>query len=121
MPFKNKCKVTNRALSNRDGVYTVSIDKMFEGKTAPDFYKMDIESYEISALLGAKRTLERSNAKLSICSYHKSEDEAWIKRILCSYGYKVSTSSGKVTFIWDCDIWANLDFRKAMVYGKKNG
>lgn len=38
------------------------------------FIKMDIEGSEMSALRGAKETIQRNHPKLAICLYHSNED-----------------------------------------------
>ena len=52
-------------------VQTVSLDKALCG-VSPTFIKMDIEGYELDALLGAKKLILMHHPKLAICSYHTS-------------------------------------------------
>ena len=53
---------------------------------------MDVEGAEVEALLGGREMFLNNEIKCSICSYHKSGDEAAIKDILNSYGYRTNTS-----------------------------
>lgn len=112
--YQNKIVYCDKMLSNRDGYYSVSVDNLVKGRL--DFLKMDIEGAEISGIEGAKRTLLENKVKCSICSYHKKEDEIFLKELFKSMGYDTSTSNGYLTFLWDKDIWYNLDFRKGVVY-----
>jgi hypothetical protein len=117
--YSDKIEYFHSGLSNREGRNSVVIDNIFADRRKPNFVKMDIEGSEINALEGAEQTLKNGNTKLSICSYHKKEDERLIKNILHSYGYRTSVSNGVVVFLWDDDIWRSLDFRKGIVYGDK--
>lgn len=118
--FEDKVRYYHMGLSNREGRQSVVMDRIFQdGNKRLDFLKMDIEGAEIDALEGAEKTLEANDVKLSVCSYHKKEDERLIKNLLQKYGYETTVSNGVVVFLWDEDIWRSLDFRKAIVYGKK--
>lgn len=116
--FSDKIEYFHSGLSNREGRNTVVLDNIF-AESKLDFLKLDIEGAEISAIEGSENTLRNNNVKVSVCSYHKKEDEYLIKKILGRVGYKTSVSNGVVVFLWDDDIWRSLDFRKGIVYGDK--
>ena len=40
----------------------------------PTFIKMDIEGYELKALIGAKESIRKYRPRLAVCVYHKAED-----------------------------------------------
>ena len=46
------------------------------------FLKMDIEGFELDALMGAKGLIETYKPKLAICVYHKCEDPVSIVEYL---------------------------------------
>ncbi len=84
-----------------------------------DFLKMDIEGYEVRALLGGINVLTSSDAKLSICAYHRQYDSKYIEFMLNAMGYRVSRSNGCMFFLYDEDIDRSLDFRNGVLYGDK--
>ena len=57
-------------------IETLSIDDLVRNRNLDkvDFIKMDIEGAEISALEGAKNTIEKYKPKLAISAYHKEDD-----------------------------------------------
>ena len=80
---------------------------------------MDVEGAEVEALLGGREMFLNNEIKCSICSYHKSGDEAAIKYILNSYGYRTNTSEGYMLFHFEKNIFSTLDFRRGIVYARK--
>ncbi len=80
---------------------------------------MDVEGAEVEALLGGREMFLNNEIKCSICSYHKSGDEAAIKDILNSYGYRTNTSEGYMLFHFEKNIFSTLDFRRGIVYARK--
>lgn len=116
--YDDKVLISNKFLSNRTGIKTITLDDLVKEKI--DFLKMDIEGAEIEALQGAKKTLENKAVKCSICSYHKHGDERAIKDILESYGYETWTSNGYMVFLGDEDIFYYSDFRRGIVYALKD-
>lgn len=113
--YKNKTILINKFLDGYDSSDTVTLDSVVKEKI--DFLKMDIEGAEVKALLGAKEILTRSKAQCSICSYHRQNDEKYIRHILKSYGYNTDVSSGYMFFIGDNVIADSMDFRRGIVYG----
>lgn len=116
--YREKVVLVDRYLGDKDIGDTIKLDTIVDEKI--DFLKMDIEGAEIAALLGAKRVLERSEARCSICSYHSFGDEKRITSILEDYGYEVSTSRGYMVFICDNNIFKTADFRRGVVRAKKS-
>lgn len=117
-PYRKKVVFCQKFLTRYDSVNTITLDSLISESI--DFIKMDIEGAEIDALLGAQKTLRRSNARCAICSYHKQNDEENIRFLLESYGYKTSTSKGYMFFSYDENIVDTLDLRKGVVYGDKS-
>lgn len=115
--YKDKIVICNKMLSKANSVETITLDTLVKEKV--DFIKMDIEGAEIDALLGAMETLKNSNARCSICCYHRSGDEKYIRCILESYGYITSVSDGYMVFMNEKQTHYNFDFRRGIVYAKK--
>jgi FkbM family methyltransferase len=52
-----------------------TLDSLVEGARTT-FIKLDIEGFEVEALLGARKTIERYAPVLAVCVYHK-QDHVW--------------------------------------------
>ena len=117
-PYREKVIIVEKYLSRSSDRKHITIDELV--KEQIDFLKMDIEGYEIDALLGAKNTLKNSNCDMSICSYHRANDEENIRFILESLGFTTSTSDGYMLFMHDPYFCDTLDFRRGVVYGRKD-
>lgn len=115
--YKDKVVFCNKFLGRYDNENTVTLDQLVDDEI--DFLKIDIEGAEIDALLGARQVLERSNARCAVCSYHKQNDERYIRYLLEQYGYKTSISEGYMFYIYDEDIFDSLDFRRGIVHAVK--
>lgn len=116
-PYNEKVVFVEKKLSDMVGEDSITLDDLLNCEKEINFIKMDIESAETSALIGGIDILKRSNAKLSICAYHRTYDEKNIRFILESLGYNVSTSEGYMYFFYDEQIERTLDFRHGVVYG----
>lgn len=115
--FKEKVILVDKFAGKTNRNVSLRLDTAISGEI--NFLKMDVEGAECEALLGAEKILLNSNAKCSICSYHRMGDETAISDILHTYGYKSSTSDGYMFFYHDINIWSTLDFRRGIVYGRK--
>ena len=116
-PFKNKVCLIPKYLSDVDSDTHTTLDSaIFE---PVDFVKMDIEGDECKALLGGIELLKRSNAKLSICAYHRQHDAKYLSFLLNAMGYRFSYSNGWMFFCYDKYIDQTLDFRRGVLYGDK--
>lgn len=86
--------------STKNVIYIRSIDSFVkENKiNRVDFIKMDIEGFERFALLGAKETIKAYKPKLSICTYHLSDDREVISGIIKNINkeYKIVYKSHKL-------------------------
>lgn len=56
-----------------ENIPAISVDSIAESKSF-DYIKFDVEGAELSALLGAEKTIKRDRPKMRIAAYHKSED-----------------------------------------------
>ena len=119
-PWKDKVVFVKKFLGDVDGPNEVTIDNLFRSESRLDFVKMDIEGNEPEAILGGVEVFGRLHPKLSICSYHKKNDERSIRFLLDGLGYNSSVSDGYMFFIWDKNIDSSMDFRRGVVYGKFN-
>jgi len=117
LPYKDKTVICEKYLDKQDGKNTICLDSLI--KEPIDFLKMDIEGYEVNALLGGKNILRNSRASCAICSYHKYSDEDNIRFILEALGYYTKTSDGYMFFIHDDDMRYTMDFRRGIVYAGK--
>lgn len=74
-----------------------TIDSLIEEPV--NYIKMDIEGSEWDALLGAKKTISKSNKlKMSICCYHSDFDQILIENVLDTYGIQHEISQGYMWF-----------------------
>ncbi len=69
-------------------IQVVSIDTIEECKDA-SFIKMDIEGWEMEALIGAKKTILYNKPILAVCIYHSMEDRIrlieWVYELVPDY------------------------------------
>jgi len=115
--YGDKVVLIDKYLLGNDSSYSVTLDSAI--KEEVDFLKMDIEGAEVEALLGGKNLLMRSKARCAICSYHRQNDEKYIRYLLGEYGYDTDVSKGYMFFTSDDKIADSLDFRRGIVYGWK--
>lgn len=115
--YKDKVVLCTKALSDKDDDSCITLDTLV-GDNRVDFIKMDIEGYEPSALIGAKKVFTNNDIICSICSYHRHGDEKRIIEILSSYGYKTSFSNGHMCFNYEDDWLKWTELRHGLVYAQ---
>lgn len=115
--FKDKVVFIDKFVGTVDVGNFIRLDTAIDDKI--DFLKMDVEGAECEALFGARNLLKTNNVKCAICSYHRAHDEADIKDILHAYKYETNTGGGYMCFYHDINIFSSLDFRRGIVYGRK--
>lgn len=116
-PYKDKVVFCYKELARSSSSKTVALDDLVHEKI--DFLKMDIEGAEVDAVLGSKSVLLNSNAKCSICCYHRQSDEENLRLILEALGYSTRTSAGTMFFCYDPNIGETLDLRHGIIYAEK--
>lgn len=80
-------------------VDSLALDKRF------DYIKFDVEGAELSALVGAEKTILRDKPKMRIAAYHKSEDYFTIPLKVMEYrpDYKIYMRHLPSVPAWDTD------------------
>lgn len=120
-PYIDKVVFIEKFLSDKTNDENVRIDDIISSNEKIDMIKMDIEGAEVSAIIGARKTiLNNSNIKIAACSYHCHNDEILIRALLESYGLKVSNSNGYMLFLWDSKFYENIEFRRGLTFGYGN-
>lgn len=120
-PYLDKVVFIEKFLSDKTNDENVRIDDIISSNEKIDMIKMDIEGAEVSAIIGARKTiLNNSNIKIAACSYHCHNDEILIRALLESYGLKVSNSNGYMLFLWDSKFYENIEFRRGLTFGYGN-
>ena len=116
--YADKVTIIPKMLSNSCDEKSITLQEAVQsGKV--DFIKMDIEGAEVESLLAAQELLKKNDIRCAVCTYHKKDDAEKIKSILKQNGYQSFFSNGYVVFVDDTDIFKDLDFRKAIIYGYK--
>ena len=118
--YLDKVAFVTKYLSDKDTEQEVTVDKII-GNGKINFIKMDIEGFEISALCGAKQTLQQTNLKCALCTYHRKTDAASIKEILEGFGFETKYSKGYMYIYDDIEAVLEAQMRKGIIYGVKEG
>jgi len=100
--------VTNKLSKNMTEIQTVALDSFLENEEV-SFIKMDVETFEIKALKGAKHIITQQKPKLCISAYHYLYD-LWevpqtIKEMIPEYKIYLRHHSPAV---WDTDCYAYI-------------
>ena len=116
--YKDKVTIINKFVSDKDTENSVCLDTFFKNRQI-DFIKADIEGYELQFLQGSKGILLEKNIKISICTYHKPQDEVELYRFLRELGYIGDFTNGYMLCIRDNTLFNSSFLRKAVLRMKK--
>ncbi|MDD4820399.1 MAG: hypothetical protein PHD21_06160 [Flavobacteriales bacterium] len=121
-PWKNKISIIEKYVSNTYGTDQIQLDNIISwSKNTPIFVKMDIEGAEEKALLGASEFLESSDdIRLSVCCYHRHNDQKILTEILERNGYNTCPSKGLMLVGCDFGNAKPPYLRKGIIYAHKN-
>ena len=118
-PWAHKVEIFNKFVSNTDSDTTVSIDTFTKINNDITFFKVDIEGEEQNFLEGAVQFLsEAKNLRMSICTYHKQDDETIFTKYLQKFNFDVHPSKRFMIFIYDKHIRAPF-LRRGILRCKK--
>jgi hypothetical protein len=111
-PWKDKITIVPKYVSDTNDEFNITLDHFLENKEKNNlFLKMDIEGAEQLALKGAENMLkEAKDLDFSICTYHKKEDAAEIKKQLESCHFETEQTAGFLFY--------EGEFRKAIIRRK---
>lgn len=91
--YRSKVTIVPRLVSDKDDNINISIDTFMkeQGLDAVNLIKMDVEGYERDVLMGARSRIREGKIKnLLVCTYHRLDDEAWVKDFLKEYDTEYS-------------------------------
>lgn len=116
--YKDKVVIVPKMLSDKVDEESTTLTEVV-GDQKVNFIKMDIEGAETRALSASGELLENNDIKCAICSYHRKNDKKDIENIFAQFGYSCSESQGYVVFVADPDIFKEADFRRGVVYARR--
>ncbi len=99
--YSDKTVITQKFVSDKTSNNTIKLDDFINEINENDkvFIKMDIEGFEISAIKGMKRLINKcKNLKIAVCCYHNQSDETKIRKEFSLKKYRIDTSKGYMIF-----------------------
>ncbi len=96
--WSSKVEIVNAFVGAGPSSHIVSLDAFFATRSdRPTFIQADVEGCELEVLLGARATLASApRLGVSICSYHRQEDERRLSAALNAHGFEVGHAPGFV-------------------------
>jgi hypothetical protein len=100
-PYKEKIVFVEKFVSNIDDEECISLDTALKEEEEIDFFKADIEGFELKAIVGGERILSSRKLKVAITTYHRQNDAEQLEKVLKNKGFTISYSKGFVVCMWD--------------------
>ena len=118
--WRSKVEIINKYVSDKDDEECISLDNYFRGRINEISYiQADIEGAEEYLLNGAKEILnENKPIKLSICCYHKSNDEFKFTKLLEQYKFSIGYSNNYMV-MWMQYPLKKPYLRRGIIYATK--
>lgn len=118
-PWKEKVQIINKYVSDEENGHATTLETALKGEQRIDFMKMDVEGAETLILKSSSKLLQDNNSlQLAICTYHQQPDEREIKKLLKQNGYRYTTTSGYMLFIYGDPIEPPY-FRRGLILARK--
>ncbi|WP_162794071.1 hypothetical protein [Runella rosea] len=115
-PYKNKVVIINKMVSGVDSENEITLETALVNEKAKSlFLKLDIEGSESLVLEANMNLLNKDiDIKVACCTYHKNEDEEYLKFFFDQIGYKSEFSDGFMIYVHDENIRPPY-FRKGLI------
>lgn len=118
-PHNGKVEVVKKFVSSIDKDDKISLDTFFSKRGEHiNYLQADIEGGEKDLLIGARNLLKNKNMQLSICCYHREQDEKELSEMLLHHGFRVEYSAGYM-LMWMQVPCGKPFFRKGVIYASK--
>lgn len=124
LTFKNhhdKITLIKKYVSDIDEGEFISLNSFIKENDLVDkplFIKLDVEGMEMQILQCVAEAICKPGTRLSVCTYHKSEDSVVIKEYLDSLGFKTRFTPGYMFVNLNSD---KYEFRKGVLYAEYEG
>lgn len=119
-PWKEKVRVIRKFISDRTIGNEITLDD-FSGNIDDEitYVQADIEGAEIKLLAGGSNLLAQpGRLKLSLCCYHRNDDNDELRKILLSHGFSLSYSLGYM-ILWNQVPLRKPYVRRGVIYAEK--
>ncbi len=119
-PYHDKVSIINKSISIVDTESSITLKKLLsDNNSRSAFVKMDIEGYELPAIMSATDFLaQKEGIKIAAAAYHRQHDAIEMKALFDEMGYRSEFSNGNMLFhLYDTPVPPY--FRKGIIRASK--
>jgi len=116
-PWINKITIVNKIATDISSSKQITLNDLLSNCIKPIFVKLDVEGFERNVIKGMSDLLKKAKVKLSVCTYHKYDDESYFSNFFKENGFEFELSEGFMLFFWDHNFKAPF-FRKGLIRAK---